>query len=102
VRFEKGNKVGKQFQPGKSGNPGGRPKTKYISEALRAALEDGGAEELAKVLLKLGREGLVVAIKEIADRTEGRAKEHVEITGGDGGPIAHTIEFAGGKKPDAR
>lgn len=29
----------------------------------------------------------------------GKAKEHVELTGADGGPIEHTIRFGDGKKP---
>ena len=43
----------KPFAKGVSGNPGGRPKTAHISEALRRALENGEAEQLASILLAL-------------------------------------------------
>ena len=66
------------WRKGESGNPGGRPKTAHISEALRAALESGKADELASVLLALatgrkkGTSVQIAALREIADRTEGR------------------------------
>jgi hypothetical protein len=36
-----------------SPNPGGRPKTAHISQALRAALADGKADEMAEVLIAI-------------------------------------------------
>jgi hypothetical protein len=63
---------------GPSPNPGGRPKTAHISEALRAALENGEAEQLASTLLALatgrkrGSPVQIAALREIADRTEGK------------------------------
>lgn len=35
-----------QSRPGQSGNPGGRPKTKPLAEALRAELAKAGKESL--------------------------------------------------------
>jgi hypothetical protein len=70
---------------GPSPNPGGRPRTAHISEALRAALESGEAEQLASVLLALAtgrRRGTgvqIAALREIADRTEGRPHQSVEV-----------------------
>ena len=69
----------KPFQKGVSGNPDGRPKTAHISEALPIALESGEAEQLASILLALatrkkrGSAVQIAALREIADRTEGKA-----------------------------
>ena len=68
-----------------SPNPGGRPKTAHISEALRAALEKGDAEQLASVLLALatgrkrGSTVQIAALRETADRTEGKARQAIEV-----------------------
>lgn len=70
-----------KFKPGKSGNPGGRPKSKHISEALNKALASGKADELAAVLLKLAKKGSVAAIREVADRTEGKPNQQVTVDG---------------------
>src|SRR5271157_5912183 len=70
---------------GPSANPGGRPRTAHISQALRAALESGKAEELASVLLALatgrkkGTGVQIAALREIADRTEGRPPQSLEV-----------------------
>jgi len=70
---------------GPSPNPGGRPRTAQISQALRAALEGGKADELALVLLELaagrkkGSTVQVAALREIADRTEGKPHQSVEV-----------------------
>src|SRR5664279_2938754 len=70
---------------GPSPNPGGRPKTAHISQALRAVLETGEAEQLASELVALARgrkKGTAVqiaALREIADRTEGKAHQTVEV-----------------------
>ena len=68
---------GRKWQPGQSGNPGGRPKTRHISEALRRALEEGDAKRLAEVLLNRAKSdkrafARIAATREIADRTEGK------------------------------
>jgi hypothetical protein len=76
---------------GPSPNPGGRPRTKMLSDALRSKLgehkpgdPDGRtyAEVVAANLVELacsqGRNA-VAAISEIVDRTEGRARQSIEI-----------------------
>jgi hypothetical protein len=70
---------------GPSPNPGGRPRTAHISAALRVALERGEAEQLATVLLALatgrkkGTGVQIAALREIADRTEGKPHQSVEV-----------------------
>ena len=62
-----------RWKPGQSGNPGGRPKSQYISEALRRALQEGDADDLANILLGLCRTARqsvkLAALREVADRT---------------------------------
>jgi len=71
-----------QFQPGESGNPGGRPKTALMRKALLERLTDGAGElsdqarELVAVLLALAtgksERGNVRAFEAIRDTVDGR------------------------------
>lgn len=72
------------WKKGQSGNPGGRPKKKLIDRALEELLLENDSEkarELAQRVLQLALAGDVLAIKFIAERTEGRAMQKVEISG---------------------
>ena len=81
------------FVPGRSGNPGGRPKSKPFKEAL--LMEALAAERGEKCYAKKGslrwnarqllNKGEVPAIKEIADRLDGKVTQG--ISGPNGGPI---------------
>lgn len=89
------------WQPGQSGNPGGRPKRKPISDAMRAHLDKTysgsrkeykgmtNAEVLAIAQFELAVEkGDMRAAVEIADRVEGRVPQEMQHGGtGDGVPI---------------
>lgn len=56
MKFEEGNKLGKKFQPGESGNPAGKPKgTKHISTWIQ---EMSGDEEFT-AWLNDARDGVV-------------------------------------------
>lgn len=82
-----------KFQPGKSGNPGGRPKSKPFKECLLQEAELAAQGEPCKAFKgslrwnarQLLEKGDVPAIKEIADRLDGKVTQG--ISGPDGGPI---------------
>lgn len=72
------------FQPGESGNPGGRPKIKRISDAYAAILDQHGAEALAErvycdALTAKNPSDRLAAIQEITDRVEGKAVQTTRI-----------------------
>jgi len=76
------------FRKGQSGNPLGRPKSITLSEAYRAELaklmpdDSQGrscAEMIAAQMVKEAVTGAVACAKELADRTEGRARQQLEI-----------------------
>jgi hypothetical protein len=86
---------------GQSGNPGGRPKTKVVTEALarelRAKGPDGAQSNLqlaAWKMVQLAIAGDVAAFKEIANRLEGTPVQAVEHTGADGATMEFTIQIA--------
>lgn len=82
--------VGKPYQwkKGQSGNPGGRPKCKTLSDAYRHKLEEPvpndsegrtWAELIAVAQVRDAVRGNVQAAREIADRTEGRPRQAIEF-----------------------
>jgi hypothetical protein len=82
-----GHTLGSRWQPGQSGNPKGRPKGVTLSDALRRMLaeqapgksEQTYAEAIARALCKEAAKGNVLAAKEVADRTEGKPKQAVDM-----------------------
>jgi len=86
------------FSPGQSGNPGGRPKSaKLFRDALLIELKrvDGDVERIQKVAEKLVLNALAgdtTAIKEIADRIDGKVPQ--AVVGDEENPISliHRIE----------
>ena len=81
------------FEPGQSGNPGGRYRgEKLWADALRLAVKrtDGDKTKLAQIAEKLVDEavaGNIQAAKEIGDRLDGKAIQALEHSGPDGDPI---------------
>jgi hypothetical protein len=108
-----------KFKPGQSGNPAGKPKgAKRVSTVLKELLEKlaPGAVVDAKFVAEFckGRkrvtnadaaaarllyEALVKgepwAMKELIDRTEGKATQPVELGGAEGGPLKVLVEYVG-------
>jgi len=81
--------VGRPFQPGQSGNPAGRPKSKPFKNALQKAINAAGDDDkaltlIADALLAKAQEGDVQAIKEVADRLDGKVTQ--PISGDDEAP----------------
>src|SRR5690349_12967880 len=79
------------FEPGQSGNPGGRPKSKPFADALRMEIAAAGADhkalrEVARALLTKAAEGDVPAINALADRLDGKVPQAVE------GEMNHTAD----------
>jgi len=83
--------AGTRWKKGSSGNPGGRPKSRLLSEALRTRLAEvkpddpAGrtyAEVVAQNLIEIACSegpGAVHAANEIADRLEGRSRQSIEF-----------------------
>jgi hypothetical protein len=88
-----------EFQPGVSGNPGGRPKKTPITDEFRILLQQlhpdqkkykgkTYAQVLAEAQFKLAIDlGDMSAAKEIADRVEGKVPQKSEVAGPDGSAI---------------
>lgn len=85
-KFEKGNTEG--FKPGQSGNPSGRPKSVTLSENYRQLLATlvpndpegrSFAELIAYKLVLNAALGDLASAKEIADRTEGKPRQAVDL-----------------------
>jgi hypothetical protein len=78
----------KPFEKGQSGNPAGRPKSITLSEAYRRQLsqpfpDDSQGRTYAEVIAEraclAASGGDVGAAREIADRTEGKPKQAIDV-----------------------
>jgi len=77
-----------RFKPGRSGNPSGRPKSKPFKEELAKAIAKAtknsrgktstNLAQIADSLVREAKSGDVQAIKEIADRLDGKVVQVVE------------------------
>lgn len=88
VRGNPNKTIPHRWQPGKSGNPGGRPKRTPLADACREVLalpvpgdSEGRtyAQKIAATLAEKAAEGDIRAAAELADRAEGRARQSIEI-----------------------
>lgn len=78
---------------------------KRFRMALHAALERKGTDkwkaltDVAEKLIDEALTGNISAIKEVADRIEGKSSQGIELTGRDGGPVEITervVKLVGG------
>lgn len=89
---------GRPFPKGKSGNPGGQPKS--LVEVKRLATEN--AEELWALLMKRARKGDKVCIVKGLEWALGKPRLAVEITGRDGKPLDLKASVKLDEQPSAR
>jgi len=75
------------WKPGQSGNPGGRPRTRFLVEAIRRIAAEPNdasgrtkAEALAERLWKIAFKGSLAAMREIMDRAEGKPEQSINVT----------------------
>jgi hypothetical protein len=92
MTFDPSIGTGTRWRKGTSGNPGGRPKSRLLSEALRNRLaqikEDDPekrtwAEIFASNLIEVAASkspSAVSAANEVCDRVEGRPPQHLQIS----------------------
>jgi hypothetical protein len=90
------------FEPGVSGNPGGRRKERPFRDALRKVLAELATDEapakpktklevVARAHVEKAIAGDVPAIKEIADRLDGKVPQAVTNDDGSGEPFVIKI-----------
>jgi len=92
------------FQKGTSGNPGGRPKSKPVTDALRVILDtrdpvnvlddcpdETNATRLARQMFHKAMNGDAATIEKLVDRTEGKPVQ--PISGDEEGPPLTTITY---------
>jgi ribosomal protein L17 len=86
-----------RWKPGQSGNPGGRPRRKPLTEALELLLQETDPRTkkqnlvlIIEALVKKAKKGDTTAIRETLDRVEGKTVQ--PISGPEGGAIPVSVE----------
>jgi len=79
------------WKPGRSANPGGRPKRDEAALLARAIFEHN-PEAIYKAMLKALKKGSGTVFTALADRGYGKAPQHLSFSGKDGGAIPVTVE----------
>ena len=69
----------KPFKKGQSGNPGGRPKWKHLTEMLKREENQPKLEALVRVGYDKALEGDMRAVEFIADRLEGKVATRLQV-----------------------
>lgn len=85
-----------QFQPGKSGNPGGRRKGSYsVTAALKSRLaRSETADKVAQAIIRAAIEGDPAAMRIVLDRTDGAVSKEISAHIQGGFPVGEvTVHF---------
>ena len=69
----------KPFEKGVSGNPGGRPKWKQVTELMKSETNQAKLEIMVDKVFDKALEGDMRAVEFIADRLEGKVAQRVEV-----------------------
>jgi hypothetical protein len=71
-----------KFTPGASGNPTGKSKTKWLTDALRMnlAANPARAKTIADKIITMAEEGDLQAANLIFDRLEGKPVQSIEVS----------------------
>jgi len=77
----------KPFEKGVSGNPGGRPKWKQVTEIMKTETNQEKLAVIVDKVFDLALEGNMRAIEFIADRLEGKVAQRVEVASNSDQPI---------------
>ena len=79
-RFLHGNRAGRRFRPGVSGNPAGRPRTKIVRDYARRIVEEKDpqtkkilAQECVELLIKFARKGSLGHLQQFIQLVESDA-----------------------------
>jgi len=75
------------FQPGQSGNPGGRPKEDSEVKALARTAGPEAIEKLLELMRGDDRRTALAAAQALLDRGFGKPSQSVEMSGPDGEPL---------------
>ena len=75
------------FQPGQSGNPGGRPKEDIEVKALARTAGPEAVEKLVELMRGDDRRTALAAAQALLDRGFGKPSQAVEMSGPDGEPL---------------
>jgi Family of unknown function (DUF5681) len=94
------------FKPGHSGNPGGRPKKKPLTEELEKILQSTGRDPQKRTYARRLMESAVkraikksdFALKEVWERTEGKVPQ--AVTGANDGPVQFQVAVLYGSAKD--
>ena len=89
MAFAKGNKLGRKFTKGKSGNPGGKSLDDIEFEALCRAKSKGALETIERIATNPKHPKQFEAAKWLCEQGHGTARKRVEVSGPDGGAVPH-------------
>lgn len=90
-----------RFQPGKSGNPLGRPKSLHDHRESCRDLSELGRQRMEHIIIHGADRDAVTAIREMWANGWGRPAQRVELTGAGGEPVRVTYDEVRQKLNDA-